>query len=119
MFLLLNIVILLNFLSFIYIAVGADISYPTSLTKKLYITFFISFILSIFINVISYSRPITDYTSNVLEVICISCIAFLFYNLKKDNILNNRSNLMFLLFFSTQVIIIINQLYGWIVVWKK
>lgn len=110
-----NIVIFLNFLSFIYIVVGVDISYPTPLTKNLYIIFFISFILSIFINVISYSGPITDYVSNFLEVICILCIAFLFYLLKKEKILSKRSDLMFLLFLSTQFIIIINQIYYWIV----
>lgn len=111
----LNIVIFLNFLSFIYIVVGVDINYPTPLTKKLYITFFISFILSTFINVISYSDLITDYASNFLEVICILCIAFLFYLLKKEKILNKRSDSMFLLFLSTQLIIIINKLYNLIV----
>lgn len=115
----LNIVIFLNFLSFIYIVVGVDINYPTPLTKKLYITFFISFILSTFINVISYSDPITDYASNFLEVICILCIAFLFYLLKKEKILNKRSDSMFLLFLSTQLIIIINKLYNLIVLWKN
>lgn len=106
-----NMIIFLNFMSFIYIILGININYPTLLTKKIYNTLFSTFILIILIAVIPYSNQLTDYISNFLEITCIVCTATLFYFLRKYKTLNKRSNLAFLVFLSTQILIIIKQLY--------
>lgn len=105
-----NIVVFINFLSFVFILVGVDIKYNDNRIKIVHVTFFISFILVMLTSLISHNR-IAYGLSQILEILCIICILLLFYILKKTNSLSNRSNVVFIIFVVTQVIIIINQLF--------
>lgn len=109
-----NIIAFINFLSFVFILIGVGIKYDDIRIKRVHITFFISFILVMLASLIS-DNIIAYCLSLILELLCTICIFILFYFLKKSNSLSSRANLVFIVFFVTQVIIILDQLLIWMI----
>ncbi|XUD02186.1 hypothetical protein IGJ34_000127 [Enterococcus sp. AZ177] len=105
-----DIIILCNFISFVLLVLGLYTNYTT--TKKLYLIFVSSFIALLILSLIPHSNTYLDILIQLLELICIISIMFLYYFLKKHNLLNRTSNLTFIIFFITEAIIISENLYS-------
>lgn len=105
-----SVIIFCNFISFILLLLGLYTNYTT--TKKLYLIFVSSFITRLILELISNNNTVLDIIKQLLELVCIFSIISLYYFLKKNNLLNKKSNFTFIIFFITEIIVVLEKLFN-------
>lgn len=99
-----SIITFFNFITFLYILIGIDINYSDHAIKKAYTFFFSVFILMVFTMIVPFNLSLL---TNLLELLSIITIIYLYIILKKKSVLTKKNQTMFVLFFFTQCIYIV------------
>lgn len=104
---LMNMLIFFNFVTFLYILIGVDINYKHA--KNAYIFFFSVFILMICTIIVPMNLT---WLTNLLGLLSIIAIICLYVILKKNSDFTKTNQGMFLLFFVTQSLYILLDLFS-------
>lgn len=99
-----SIITFFNFISFIYILAGADTNNPDNMIRRTYVFFFSAFILMVFTIIIPFNISLL---TNLLELIVIIAIVYLYIILRRKSVLTKKNQTMFMLFFVTECIYIL------------